>query len=102
MPKALQDKFKKEFLIVQGYAKGVAVGGEDFYTKDANSWLGETFVLSKKPEILSRIRFGITWETLRYRRSVEVLNPDESFNSEYSVYGKCEAVSPDIHQHGNP
>jgi hypothetical protein len=102
MPKALQDKFKTDFLIVQGYARGVAVGGEDFYSQDGKSWLGDMVVISKQPKMLSRIRFGITWETLRYRRSVEVLNPDESFNGEVSVYGKCENVAPEIRQHGNP
>ncbi|MGA2375339.1 MAG: hypothetical protein ABSF72_07450 [Candidatus Sulfotelmatobacter sp.] len=97
----LQRKLKKDFLIVRGYDKGVPIGEEDFYDRDGSSWVGEEFVLSKEPKTFGRMRFNITWETLRYKRSVEVLKPDESFSGQYARYGKCEQVSPEIRQHGH-
>jgi len=102
MIKDLQEKLKKDFLIVRGYDKGVAVGEEDFYSQDGSSWVGDIFVLSKQPKTLGRMRLSITSETLRYKRSVEILNPDTSFSGQYARYGKCEEVSPQIPQHGNP
>jgi hypothetical protein len=97
----LQQKLKKDFLIVRGYDKGVAIGEEGFYDRDGSSWVSEEFVLSKEPRTFGRMRFNITWETLRYKRSVEVLKPDKSFSGQYARYGKCEQVSPEIRQHGN-
>ncbi len=102
MSKDYQEKLKQDFLIVRGYDKGVAIGGEEFYDRDENSWVGKKFALSKQPKKLGRVRFTITWETLRYKRGVEVLNSDMSLNGQYARYGKCELVSPEIHQHGNP
>jgi hypothetical protein len=102
LSRELQRKLEKDFLIVRGYDKGVAVGGEEYLGADASSWVDDIVVLSKQPEVLSRIRLSVTWETLRYRRSVEVLNPDTSFRDELSRYGKCERVSPEIPQHGKP
>lgn len=102
MSKEFQKKLKEDFLILRGYDKGVAIGGEDFYDHDGSSWVGDKFVLSKQPKTFGRMRFNVTWETLRYKRSVEVLNPDMSLSGQYARYGKCEQVSPQIRQHGNP
>ena len=102
MSKEFQQKFKQDFLIVRGYDKGVAIGEEDFYDRDRNSWVDDEFVLSKQPKKIGRMRLNITWETLRYKRSVEVLKADKSFSGEYARYGKCESVSPEVRQHGNP
>jgi|SRR5271157_4596409 len=102
MSKEFQQRLKEDFLIVRGYDKGVAIGAEDFYHRDQSSWLGDKFVLSKQPKTFARMRFNITWETLRYKRSVVVLNPDTSSKGQYARYGKCEQVSPEIPQHGNP
>lgn len=101
MSRDVQQKLKRDFLIVRGYDKGVAIGEEDFYNRDESSWVGEEFVLSKEPKTFGRMRLNITWETLRYKRSVEVLNPDKSFSGQYARYGKCEQVSPETRQHGN-
>jgi hypothetical protein len=100
MSKEFQQKLKEDFLIVRGYDKGVAIGTEDFYHREGSSWVGDKFALSK--QTFGRMRFDVTWETLRYKRSVEVLNPDKSLKGQYARYGKCEQVSPQIHQRGNP
>jgi hypothetical protein len=102
LSKEFQKKLKEDFLIVRGYDKGVVVGAEDFYEKNADSWLGDKFVLSKQPKSFGRMRLNVTWETLRYKRSLEILNPDMSFKDEVSRYGKCEVVAPQVSQHGNP
>jgi hypothetical protein len=60
-------------------------------------------VLSKRPRTLGRMRLNVTWETLRYKRSVEVLDTDAtSLKGQYARYGKCGPVSTDVRQHGNP
>lgn len=102
LSKDFQKRLNDDFLVVRGYDKGVAIGGEDFYNRDGNSWVGEKFVLSKEPKKYGRMRFDITWETLRYKRSVEVLDAGGSFRGQYARYGRCEKVSPEITQHGNP
>lgn len=102
MSKDFQQKLKKDFLIVRGYDKGVVIGAEDFYDRNEDSWVGDTFILGKQPKKLGRIRFTITWETLQYKRTVEILNPDMSLNGQYARYGKCEIVSPEVRQKGNP
>jgi hypothetical protein len=102
MSKDFQQKLREDFLIVRGYDKGVAIGAEDFYDRDGGSWVGEKFVLSKQPKTFGRMRFNITWETLRYKRSVEVLDPDHTLKGQYARYGKCEQVSPETRQRGNP
>jgi hypothetical protein len=100
MPKKFQDEFKKEFLIVRQYDKGVTVGGEDFYDKDGDSWAGGKFVLSKNRNSLGRMRLDVMWETLRYKRAVEITDRSGGFVGQKARYGKCEAVSPAVNQHG--
>jgi hypothetical protein len=103
MSKEFQRKLKEDFLIVRGYDKGVVIGGEDFYKREGSSWVGDKFVLSKQPKTFSRMRLSITWETLRYKRSLEVLDPDAtSLRSQYARYGKCESVFTEVRQRGNP
>lgn len=102
MSKNFQKQMKEDFLIMRGYDEGVTVGGEDFYSRDGSSWITEKFRLSNRSKTLGKMRFAITWETLRYKRSVEILNADGSFQNEYARYGKCERVPNEIQQHGNP
>jgi hypothetical protein len=102
LKKDFQDKLKQDFLIVRGYDKGVTVGEEDFYEKHGDSWIDETFVLSKQPKTFARMRLDVMWETLRYKRSLEILTPDKTLKSQVARYGKCEKVSPTITQRGNP
>lgn len=100
MSKELQQKLKKDFLIVRGYDKGVAIGREEIYNREADSWVGDKFMLSKQK--FFRMRLDLTWETLRYKRSVEVFNPDNSLSGQIPGYGKYEPVSTEVRQHGNP
>lgn len=48
-----------------------------------------------------RMRFAITWETLRYKRAMEVLNANSTLKNQYLRYGRCEAVPSDVRQKGN-
>jgi hypothetical protein len=102
LDKDVQQKLKQDFLIVRGYDKGVSIGEEDLYQKDGSSWVNEKFVLSKQPKRFGRMRLNLAWESLRYKRSVEILNPDMSLKSQVARYGKCEEVSPAVRQRGNP
>ena len=101
-PKAEQERLKKNFLIVRGYDKGVLVGDEQFYDADGASWTSEDFFLDKVKKTKARMRLTVTWETLRYKRSVEILNSDSSLKQEVSRYDRCERVSAQVAQHGNP
>jgi hypothetical protein len=62
LKKGYQEKLKQDFLIVRGYDKGVTIGEEDFYEKEGGSWVDETFVLSKQPRTLARMRLNLTCE----------------------------------------
>ena len=96
-PNSLRTQLKANFLIFRGYNKGVPVSDEDIFTSDRGSWVSARFTLDKRP---ARTRFDIVWETLRFRRSVELLNPDGTVRSVVSSYGRCEVISPAIKQHG--
>ena len=101
LPKDMQTLFKKDFLMVRGYAKGIAFDTNEFLNKDGASWITDDRKMGKEADGLMRIRLSINWETLRYKRAVELLNPDSSYRSEIARFGRCEEVKPDIRQHGN-
>ncbi len=101
MSKESQKKLKEDFLIVRGYDKGVAISADDFYNREGSSWVSDLSALSKQPKRFVRIRLDVTWETLRYKRSVEVFNADKILSGQIPGYGKCEQVSPEVRQHGN-
>ena len=98
LSKAEQAALKKEFLIFRGYDKGVPWATEEFLNPDGASWVGEKSMLGGRT--LARVRFSISWETMRYKRSVEVLNSDETINGEASGYGRCERVPQTVRQAG--
>jgi hypothetical protein len=101
LPKEAQAAMKTDFLVVRGYTKGVPFGSQDFYTKDKDSWVTEEGVMKNKDDSLAfRMRLDINWQTLRFRRSVEILNPDLSFQGEVPLFGRCEKIPPTIRQHG--
>jgi len=98
-PKSLQDKLKKNFLIFRGYDKGVPLSTQDTMNADNNgSWISDKFMLDKSTP--ARVRFNINWETLRYKRSVEVLNLEGAVIGTVPAYGRCELIPPTVHQHG--
>jgi hypothetical protein len=98
LSKAQQAELKKDLLIFRGYDKGVPLATKDLLNADGSSWVSDNGMLDKKTPM--RVRFSISWETLRYKRSVEVLNSDQTINSVVSAYGRCERVSPTIRQTG--
>lgn len=99
LPKSLQLRLKKDFLIVRGYNKGVPWESESFFDRDEGSWISDQRMLDKHTPI--RIRFTIDWQTLRYKWAVEVLNMDSTYRSEVASFGKCEEVPASVWQHGN-
>ena len=101
LSKPMQAQLKKDFLIVRGYNKGIAFDNNEFYDKDGSSWLNEaTGFIDKAETKQMRIRLTINWETLRYKRSVEILDHDSRFLSEVARFGRCEDVKTDVQQHG--
>ena len=57
LPKEAQGFWKKDFLLVRGYAKGVPFSENEILSKDADSWESEEHMLDKSTSI--RIRFTI-------------------------------------------
>lgn len=102
LSKAEQEQFKNDFLIMRGYSKGIAFDKEQFFDADGNSWVTDPFVLTRKPKTMARMRFTFTRETLRYRREVELINSEFTSGKDHGGYGRCEEISPEITQHGNP
>jgi hypothetical protein len=98
-PKSFQSELSKDLLFFRGYDKGVALMPEEPYHADNGSWLSERFMLEKNTP--ARMRFSITEETLRYKRSIETdREHDGRFLPLISTYGRCELVSHNIRQRG--
>ena len=98
LPAGSRAQLDKGFLLVRGYNKGVPLGdGQDVYMKDGESWLSDPFQLGKET---GRMRLRLSFETLRYRRSVEVTK-DRVSNEVATTYGRCEKISPAVQQKGN-
>jgi hypothetical protein len=98
LPKSQQSALNKGFLIVRGYDEGVALPYEETDSKDGSTWVSDTFDIQKTP---MRMRFGLTWETMRYKRALEELNANSTLKNEYPRYGRCEAIPSDVRQKGN-
>jgi hypothetical protein len=98
LPPREKAQFNRGFLNIRGYDKGVVVGDEQFFNKDGESWVTDGFFISKGNP--ARMRLTIAWETLRYKKSVEILNGDFTLKSQISTYGRCEHVSPTVRQKG--
>ena len=96
LPKAAQQQLNGNFLLVRGYTKGVPMSEEEFYDNDNDSWVLKDVQLS--PTTKARIRLNISWSTLRYKRTVEVLSPGSKMRSEVAQFGRCEVISPDVRQ----
>lgn len=86
------------YLNMRGYDKGVALSNEEMYYKDGDTWSTEKGVIQGWT---MRVRLSISFETLRYKKSVEILNPNGSLKSEVARYGRCESVPGDVRQKAN-
>ncbi len=95
LPKAQQGELNRGFLILRGYDNGVPLPQEDTYSRDGSSWVENGIIIDKVP---ARIRFTIVWETMRYKRSIELLNSKSRLRSEYARYGHCERTPSDVRQ----
>jgi hypothetical protein len=98
LSKKTQTQLNKDFLIVRGYAKGIPFKDEEYYNQDGSTWLSAVYDLDPKNSM--RIRFTINWQTLRYKKSVEMLDHDLHYKSEIAKFGKCEDVPPGVRQIG--
>jgi hypothetical protein len=98
LPKGQQADLNKGFLVVRQYDKGIALGDKTSYSKDGSSWVTEMFYANKTP---MRMRLTVTPETLRYRRTVEILNANSELQSEVARYGRCERIPDSVRQKGN-
>ena len=100
LTKEQQKQLNRDYLIVHGYNKGIPFNGDEYYEKDGNSWVSEEAKLDASHYI--RTRLTINWQTLRYKRSAEVLKLNHIFQSEVDSYGRCEEVKPDVRQTADP
>jgi hypothetical protein len=100
LPKKMQVQLEKDFLIIRGYAKGIPFKDEEYYEKDGSTWLSPVYDFDAKNSM--RIRFTINWQTLRYKRAVEMLDHDLHYKSEVAKFGKCEDVPPGVRQTADP
>jgi len=100
LPKNMQAKLKQDWLILRGYAKGIAFDSEHYFDKDGGSWIDEPRKLDAHSII--RVRLTINWQTLRYKRAVEMLTPSMKYQSEVDQFGRCEPVSPNVRQTTGP
>lgn len=89
----------KGFLTVRGYDKGVPLSGEDTYIKDGDAWATEVEYINKQTPV--RMRLELSWQTLRYKRSAEILKSDLTLRSVVSRYGRCELIPPTVQQRAN-
>jgi len=92
LPKTQRDELKRGFLILRGYDRGVAEPHEETFSPDGSSW-AEKGVIDKAP---ITIRFTISWETMRYTRSIET-----TLRSASAGYGHCERTPTDVGQKGH-
>ena len=100
LPKAEQAELNRGFLNTRGYDKGVPHSAEEMYYKDNDSWIVDPYTIDG---MKMRTRLSIEWSTLRYKRSVEILNSNGTLRAiAVSRYGRCKEVPADISQKGNP
>lgn len=100
LPKKMQVQLEKDFLIIRGYAKGIPVRGQEYYDTDGSTWVSPVYDIDSKSS--TRIRLTVNWQTLRYKRAVEILDHDLHYKSEVAKFGKCEDVPVDIRQTADP
>jgi hypothetical protein len=99
LPKSQQVSLNRGLLTTRGYDKGVPISSEETYHPDGASWAREPGMANGTK---ARLRLSIEWSTVRYKRSVELLNANGTVKSvPVSRYGRCEEVSPDVPQKGN-
>ena len=99
LPAKQKALLNKGFLTVRLYDKGVPLSAEDTYIKDEDSWVGDVGYLNKQTPM--RMRLEISWQTLRYKRSVQILHPNLTLRSQESRYGRCEIIPSGVQQTAN-
>jgi|SRR5665213_154758 len=97
LSKGEQAELNRGFLNVRYYDRGVPQPEEEILEKDGDSWANTLKPKNGKGPSFE-IRFTVAWETMRYRRSVDILNPDGAVHPGISRYGRCEEIPPDVRQ----
>ena len=87
------------FLYVKQYDQGVPLGERDTYVEDGGTYLLDGARLDTSTKI--RIRLSISWQTLRYKKTVDVSLKGGPYRPAVEGYGRCEEVSADVEQKGN-
>ena len=100
LPEEMQQHLKRDLLVVRGYHKGIASSGEEFYTEDGNSWIGNVYELDEENSM--RIRLTINWQTHRFKWTVEMLDHEMHVQREISRLGQCVDVSAEVPQTAGP
>lgn len=100
LTKKMQTQLNKDFLILRAYAKGIPFKDEEYFDKDGSTWLSPVYDVDPKNSM--RIRLTINWQTLRYKRAIEMLDHDLHYKSELAKFGKCEETPPGIRQTAGP
>lgn len=95
-----RQQFKNDPLIIRDYVKGIPSDHQSFFDKQGSSWVSGLKTLDKKRNLKIQVRLTIDWQTLRYRWSVEVTDPNSSFPQVADSFGRCEMVSDKISQRG--
>lgn len=89
----------KGFLSVKQYDKGVPLGERDTYEADSDGWVLNGLPLDHQTKL--KIMLMISWQTLRYKKTVDVSTKGGPYTAAASRYGRCEEVSPEIAQKGD-
>ncbi len=96
LPKNYQAELRKNFVESRGYKNGVAFSEDESWDLDGDSWRGPNFSLGAST---GHIRFTISWETLRFRREVEVLQANKTYLPVAENHGRCESIAAQNNSH---
>ncbi len=89
----------KGFLYVKQYDQGVPLGDRDTYLEDGGTYLLDGTQLDASTKI--RVRLSISWQTLRYKKTVDVSLKGGSYRPAVERYGRCEEIPADVEQKGS-
>ena len=84
-------EIEKGFVSIRQYDHGVPLGDLDFYMRDGASFVSEERMLDSKTPV--RVRYTVAPSTLRYKKTVELLNAKSHIRSQLERYGRCEVVA---------
>lgn len=99
LPLAERRLLDKGFLYVKPYDRGVPLGERSTFEADGDTWLLEGLKLDAKTK--AKLRIAISWQTLRYKRTIDISQNGGSYTEAAANYGKCQEMPPGVDQKGN-